>query len=64
MFDIICDVLDAPIQVSTLVGESFIVIRAYRSCPILFMVYQTWVDLLSLAMIDIDIILGMTWLSP
>ena len=36
-FDMICDVLDAPIHVSTPVGELVIVTHIYHACRILFM---------------------------
>ena len=53
-----------PIRVSTPVGEFVIVEKVYRSCPVTFMESNTHVDLLILEIVDFDVILGMTWLSP
>ena len=38
-FDIemLCDVLDSPIGVSTSDGESFVITNVYRVCPIFFL---------------------------
>ena len=59
-----CELLDMPIRVSTLVGESVIVEKVYRSCPVTIMDSNTHVELVILKMVDFDVILGMTWLSP
>lgn len=63
-FDMNHDIVDAPVNVSTLVGESAIITHVYRSCPILFIGFQTWAYLVILDMNDFDIILGMTCLPP
>ena len=59
-----CELLDMPIRVSTPVGESVIVEKVYRSCLVTFVGSNTYVDLVILEMVDFDVILGMTWLSP
>lgn len=61
---LICDVLDSPIYMSTLIRDSIIIIHIYHVCSILFMGFQTQVDLIILDMIDFNIILRMTWVSP
>jgi len=58
------DSLSSSVYVSTLVGESIIVDRVYRSCLIVISGFETRDDLLLLSMVDFDIILGMDWLSP
>ncbi|WMV29196.1 hypothetical protein MTR67_022581 [Solanum verrucosum] len=55
--DLICDTLDAPIYVSTPVGELVLVTHVYRDCSMLFMGLQTWVDLVILDMLNFDVIL-------
>ena len=62
--DLHCDLLNMPIRVSTPVGESVIVEKVYRSCLVAFEGSNTHVDLIILGMVDFDVILGMTWLSP
>ena len=59
-----CELLDMPIRVSTPLGESVIVEKAYRSCVVTFMGSNTHVELVILEMVDFDVIMGMTWLSP
>ena len=44
-------------------GESVLVEKVYRSCPVTFMESNTHVELVILEMVDFDVILGMTWLS-
>lgn len=44
-----CDMLNVPIHVYTLVGESIVVTYFYYAYSILFMGFQTWVDLVILA---------------
>ena len=64
VLDLHCDFFDMPICVSTPVGESVIVEKVYRSCLVTFVGSNTHVDLVILEMVDFDVILGMTWLSP
>ena len=51
---------EAPIHVSTPIRESVIVTHVYHACPILFMGFQTWANLVIFYIIDFDIILGLT----
>ena len=53
-----------PIRVYTPVGESVLVEKVYMSCLMTFVGSRTYVDLIILEMVDFDVILGMTWLSP
>ena len=59
-----CKLLDMPIRVSTPVGESVIVEKVYRYCLVTFEGSNTYVHLVILEMVDFDVILGMTCLSP
>ncbi|XP_070023087.1 uncharacterized protein [Nicotiana sylvestris] len=63
-FDMPPESLVSPIHVSTLVGNSIIVDRVYRSCVETIGGLKTRVDLLLLSMVDFDVILGMHWMSP
>ncbi|XP_070018191.1 uncharacterized protein [Nicotiana sylvestris] len=56
--------LGTPVHVSTLVGDSVVVDRVYRSCMATFYGFETREDLMLLDMTDFEVILGMDWLSP
>ncbi|XP_070024920.1 uncharacterized protein [Nicotiana sylvestris] len=49
--------------VSTPVGESVKVTRVYRGCIVLVQGRNTKADLIELEMVDLDVIMGMNWLS-
>lgn len=61
---LIYDILDSHVYRSTPIGDSVVVTHVYHVCSVLFKGSRTWIDLISLDMLDFDIILGMTWLSP
>ncbi|XP_070022639.1 uncharacterized protein [Nicotiana sylvestris] len=56
--------LGTPVHVSTPVGDFVVVDLIYRSCMVTFCGFETRADLLLLDMIDLEVILGMDWLSP
>ncbi|XP_015159833.1 uncharacterized protein [Solanum tuberosum] len=62
--DLHCDLIDMPIRVSTPISESVIVEKVYRSCLMTYVGSNPYVDLIIIEMVDFDVILGMTWLSP
>ena len=62
-FEMLYDILNDPIRVSTRFDESVIVTHVYRACPVLFMGYHTLADLFTLDIDDFDIVLGMTLFS-
>ena len=49
-------------MVTTPLGESVVVERVYRNCPIMFPNRVTHVELGEHSMVDFDVILGMNWL--
>ena len=61
-FDILPDILNEPLMVSTPVGESVVAKRVYRNCPIMLPNRVSYVELVELDMLDFDVILGMNWL--
>lgn len=61
--NLVCDVLNYIIYISTLVSESVVITHVHYSCHVLFMHFQTQVDWIILDMLDFNVILGMTWSS-
>lgn len=55
-----CDMLDAHVLVSTLVADSITITQIYHDFTVIFMGFQTWVDLEILDMLVFDIRIGMT----
>ena len=59
-FNVLPDVLIESFSIITLVGDSVVANRFYRSCPILLLPNKvTLVDLVELDMVEFDVILGM-----
>ncbi|XP_070052626.1 uncharacterized protein [Nicotiana tomentosiformis] len=58
------DSLSVTVYVSTPVGDAIVVDRVYYSCMVTIGSLETRVDLLFLDMVDVDVIVGMDWLSP
>ncbi|XP_075083469.1 uncharacterized protein LOC142167210 [Nicotiana tabacum] len=59
-----CDYLDTLAYESILVMDSIVANHVYHSFLVTIGGYETRVDLLSLDMIDFDVILSIDWLSP
>ena len=62
-FDVLLNVLSDTFSVITLVGDSIVAKRVYRSCPMLFPNRVTLVNLVELDTLEFDFILGMDWLD-
>lgn len=60
VINIVCNILDYFVYVSTLVGEFVIVSQIYCLCPKLFVGFKTWVYLIIQDMLNFDVILGIT----
>lgn len=61
--NLVCDILDYPINVSTPIDEFVVVTHVYHSYYGLIKHFQTWVVLIILDMLEFSVIQGMTWLS-
>lgn len=61
--ELVYDLLDSLVYVSTLVGHSVVLNHVYCTFSILFKGFLTWIDLIILDKLDFVIIQAMTWLS-
>ncbi|MCF7184024.1 hypothetical protein L3H42_11035, partial [Corynebacterium sp. MC-13] len=52
-----------PYQVATPVGESIVVSKVYKNCPVSICDHCTQADLIELDMMEFDVIMGMDWLA-
>lgn len=52
------------IRVLTIVGDCLIVDLEYLSCVVIWLGYDTLVDLIILIMVDFNLFLSINWLSP
>ena len=62
-FDLLREILHEPFIVSTPKGYDIRAERVYNDCRIIVLDRVTYADLIELAMLDFDMILGMDWLS-
>ncbi|XP_069147994.1 uncharacterized protein [Solanum lycopersicum] len=62
-FYVLPEILHDPILVSTPIGDDIRAEKVYKNCPIKVLDMVTHADLVELAMLDFDIILGMDWLQ-
>lgn len=61
--DMVCDIFDKHVNITSLVGYSMVVTQVYHSYYIIFIGFLTCIDLVILDMLYFDIIMGMTRLS-
>lgn len=62
--DLVSDMLDSYVYISTLVRDFVVVTQLYHACSMMFMVLKTQVPLVSLGMFYIGIIFSFTCMSP
>ena len=62
-FDLLPEIMHEPFIVSTPIGDDIRAERVYNDCRIIVLDRVTYADLIELAMLDFDMILGMDWLQ-
>ncbi|KAK8521849.1 hypothetical protein V6N12_066431 [Hibiscus sabdariffa] len=57
-----CEVLDVGVNVTSSFGDTVVVRKLYRKCPLMIQGYVFPVDMMELSFYGFDVILGMDWL--
>ncbi|KAK8681782.1 hypothetical protein V6N13_054184 [Hibiscus sabdariffa] len=62
LLDMPCEVLDVGVNVTSSFGDTVVVRKLYRRCPLMVQGYVFPVDMMELSFYGFDVILGMDWL--
>ncbi|KAK9031836.1 hypothetical protein V6N11_056122 [Hibiscus sabdariffa] len=62
LLDVPCEVLDVGVNVTSSFGDTIVVRKLYRRCPLMIQGYVFPVDMMELPFYGFDVILGMDWL--
>ncbi|KAK8705017.1 hypothetical protein V6N13_048628 [Hibiscus sabdariffa] len=62
LLDVPCEVLDVGVNVTSSFGDTVVVRKLYRRCPLTIQGYLFPVDMMELPFYGFDVILGMDWL--
>ncbi|KAK8714256.1 hypothetical protein V6N13_149449 [Hibiscus sabdariffa] len=62
LLDVPCEVLDVGVNVTSSFGDTVVVRKLYRRCPLMVQGYVFPVDVMELSFYGFDVILGMDWL--
>ncbi|KAK8510296.1 hypothetical protein V6N12_073367 [Hibiscus sabdariffa] len=62
LLDVPCEVLDVGVNVTSSFGDTVMVRKLYRRCPLIIQGYVFPVDMMKLPFYGFDVILGMDWL--
>ncbi|KAK8990844.1 hypothetical protein V6N11_028802 [Hibiscus sabdariffa] len=62
LLDVPCEVLDVGVNVTSSFGDTVVVRKLYRRCPLMIQGYVFPVDMMELPFYGFDVILGMDWL--
>ncbi|KAL4360747.1 hypothetical protein GQ457_04G015530 [Hibiscus cannabinus] len=62
LLDVTCEVLDVGVSVTSSFGDTVVLRKLYRRCPLMIQGYVFPVDMMELPFYGIDVIFGMDWL--